>query len=288
MSSAKMSEIQQVAVSDIVITEERLRPANESAVESIMASAEELSGIQNPILLRKIRRTKGDSLVLMDGGHRLEAAKRMGSTTIDAIVHVDITDEEARLIEIDMNVAGATLCPLDEAVFLAERKRVYEDIHPEAKRGYVGNAASRALTANLAVSSFVKATSEATGVSERKIFRRVATGLVLSKREVAKLRQAPQTIKAGDVEKLGKIKEPRVRVDVIERIASGKSKNVTEALQIVWPKKSKHKDPIDEAHMKLVGQWKRSSKVVKARFVRDLETELTSLIAELGGSDGGK
>ncbi|MFK5977758.1 MAG: hypothetical protein QM488_02595, partial [Rhizobiaceae bacterium] len=217
--------------------------------------------------------------------HRVEAAKRMGQSSIRAIVYVDITDEEARLIEIDMNIAGATLSPLDEALFLAERKRTYERLHPETKRGFAGNAASQGLTVNLAVSSFIKATAEATGVSESKICRRVATGLILSKREITELRQAPQVIKAGDIEKLGKIKEPHIRIDVIDRLKHGTAKNVSDALNAISPKKPKHESPADTDYLKLYGLWKRSPIAAKRRLARDFKDELIALLAELGGSD---
>jgi ParB family chromosome partitioning protein len=129
-------KIQKLPISDIDIdAENRLRPASEAGVESLIASIEELGIIKNPIHVRRKRRADGTTLVLIDGGHRLEAAKRLGWTDIPARVWSDISDADARFMEIDGNLAGKALDPIDQAEFLAERKRVYEKQHPETAKG---------------------------------------------------------------------------------------------------------------------------------------------------------
>lgn len=53
---------------------------------------------------------------------------------VDAI-EVQCDDDQARLIEIDENLARVELSKLDRAIFLVERKRAYEALHPEAAHG---------------------------------------------------------------------------------------------------------------------------------------------------------
>ena len=75
------------------------------------------------------------------GGHRLEAAKRLGWEEIEAKIWTDVTDDWAAIMEIDDNLAGAEMNALDTAVFLATRKQVYERLHPETKAGVAGGLA---------------------------------------------------------------------------------------------------------------------------------------------------
>ena len=116
----------------------RLRPISEAGVESLIASIHETGVMKDAIHVRK---KKDGSLVLIAGGHRLEAAKRLGWEEIEAKIWTDVTDDWAAIMEIDDNLAGAEMNALDTAVFLATRKQVYERLHPETKAGVAGGLA---------------------------------------------------------------------------------------------------------------------------------------------------
>ncbi|HPT48548.1 MAG TPA: hypothetical protein PLM07_21900, partial [Candidatus Rifleibacterium sp.] len=73
------------------------------------------------IVMKNLVEKFGDSLV--------NASKE----EIAAHIWTDVTDDWARLMEVDDNLAGAEMNALDTAVFLAERKKVYEKLHPETK-----------------------------------------------------------------------------------------------------------------------------------------------------------
>ena len=77
-------------------------------------------GLQSPILLAFDPDDPGRFL-LIAGAHRLEAARGLGWTSIEAFV-IDRTPEEQRLIEIDENYARAELTPLDRARFVTRRE----------------------------------------------------------------------------------------------------------------------------------------------------------------------
>ena len=76
------------------------------------------------------------ALRLVAGAHRLAAAQRLGWVTISALVHAEgDTPDAARLREIDENLVRRELSALDRALHLAERKKVYERLYPEARHG---------------------------------------------------------------------------------------------------------------------------------------------------------
>ena len=277
-------KIQMMQISEIDIDEEnRLRPVSEVGVESMIASIEELGIIKDAIHVRKKRRASGETLVLIAGGHRLEAAKRLGWEAIPTRVWADITDDDARFMEIDDNLAGKFLDALDQAEFLAARKRVYENAHPETRKGIAGAKARWDATTNLAVASFVKATAEATGLSERNIQRRAMVGERLSRADIRMIREASTRIKATDLEALAKIGEPIVRSDVIGRLASGEVKSVSEALEKIQPQKAKVSDLDGKALQTLATAWTRAPMKVKRQFVSDESAALFGLLNDLDG-----
>lgn len=74
---------------------------------------------------------KKGQYTLIAGAHRLEAAKLAGLTTIPATTNL-ISKTIVRLMEIDENLCRHELSALDRAVFLSERKKLYEEMYPLA------------------------------------------------------------------------------------------------------------------------------------------------------------
>lgn len=260
-------------------TRDRLRPVSEAGVESIIASIEEVGVMKDPVHLR---RKKNGQLVLIAGGHRVEAARRLGWTEVEAKVWVDVTDDWSRMMEIDDNLAGAELTPLDTAIFLARRKEVYERLHPEAKRGAIGNLASRgALTDIVSVSSFAKVTAEKFGIDERHVRRLVAAGSKLSPRDLQLLRSAPQGVTLKDLSDLSKVGDAPARYDVVEAFAAGRAKKISEAIKARAAREAgiepTVKDPVEEAFKALSAAWARAPMAAKRRFMHEHSDELAQL-----------
>ncbi|ARE38250.1 ParB-like nuclease domain protein [Rhodovulum sp. P5] len=134
----------------------RLRTVSDAGVEAIRASYAELGHIKDPI---DVRRKRGGKLVLMAGGHRLAFARAEG-LQVPAKIWV-CNDDFARVMEIDDNLAGSELTPLHTAVFLAERKRIYEKMHPETRAQVAGGLGRQGLAAELG--SFADVTAEKLG-----------------------------------------------------------------------------------------------------------------------------
>lgn len=125
-----MDQLQRIPLEAIAVRD-RLRAVDEDHVAHIAASIAQI-GQQTPIHLAPPG--ADGKYLLLAGAHRLEALRQLGQdTALALIVNADALDE--RLIEIDENLMRRELSELDRAVFLAERKAIYEQRHPEAQHG---------------------------------------------------------------------------------------------------------------------------------------------------------
>ncbi|PVE45862.1 ParB/RepB/Spo0J family partition protein [Pararhodobacter aggregans] len=275
----RLMTIDRVKVEEID-TKGRLRPVSEAGVAALMASIDETGVMKDAI---HVRQKKNGTLALIAGGHRLEAAKRLGWAEIEAKVWTDVTDDWSRLMEIDDNIAGAELNPLDTALFLAERKRVYEKLHPEAKRGVAGAAARWDATDTMSVASFADATAEKFGLSQRHIFRLIAAGTRLDARDVALLRKAPRPITLKDLAEIAKISQPTDRYEVVEALAEGRAKSAAEARRAIAASEGSAapvEDPVEAGLKALKTAWSRAPKEARRRFCRDHGDEISALLFE--------
>lgn len=258
----------------------RLRPVSEAGVEALKASIIETGVMKDAI---HVRRKKGGVLVLIAGAHRLEAARQLGWTEIEAKVWVDVTDDWSRLMEIDDNLAGAEMGPLDTAVFLAERKAVYERLHPETKHG--GDRKSVEFQNQMdimSVRSFAATTAEKFGLSDRHVRRMIEIGTALSRDELRWLRASPAPIRLTDLQALAKIGDQRDRSQVCIRLSNG-AKSAADALRAHRAEagdEAPAKDPVEEAFITLSKAWARAPMEAKRRFVRAQFEELGLLGAD--------
>jgi ParB family chromosome partitioning protein len=165
----------------------RLRPVDQARVEALAASFSEI-GQQAPIVVRPM--TDGSNGVrLVAGAHRVAAAKLLGWTEIAAI-WLDLDEAEARLVEIDENLIRNELCEIDRALSLAERKRLYEALHPETAHGKARKPKTeKGKVANLATfARFSKDAARSTGMSERTVQRACELAGSLSPEAIAAIR----------------------------------------------------------------------------------------------------
>lgn len=255
----------------------RLRPVSPTGVAAIVESMRELGVMKDPIHVRK----KGDKMVLIAGGHRLQAHREQGLTEIRAVVWTKVTDDWARLMEIDDNLAGGGMTVLDTAVFLAERKRVYEKLHPEAKAATGGAlVAKRWNTADMmSVVSFAAATAETLGVSERHVRRLVEAGERLGV-DAARLRRAPLPVTLKDLTEIAKLSETVARYNVIDALVEGRAKTAAEAKRMVDRKGEVEapKDPVEEGFKALLNAWSRAPAAARRRFVDEQREALVEML----------
>lgn len=278
MGEPRLLRIDRVKVADIA-TAGRLRPISEAGVESLLASIGEIGVMKDAI---HVRQKKTGPLVLIAGGHRLEAARRLGWEEIEAKVWTDVTDDWARLMEIDDNIAGAELNPLDTALFLAERKRIYEKLHPETTHGLAGAKARWDATDTMSV-AFCAVTAEKFGMSDRHVRRLIAAGSRLDPRDVSLLRKAPRQVTLKDLAEIAKIGQASERYEVVEALAEGRAKSAADARRR-WAasegKAAPVEDPVEAALKALKTAWSRAPKEARRRFCRDHGADLSALLYE--------
>lgn len=271
-----------VRVADVDASK-RLRPVSEAGVESLIASILETGVMKDAIHVRK---RKDARLVLIAGAHRLEAAKRLGWEEVEAKVWTDVTDDWARLMEIDDNLAGAEMNALDTAIFLAERKTVYERLHPETKAdAFKGNQHTGKVAADImSVSSFAAATAEKFGLTDRHVRRLIAVGTALHASEVKLLRAAPAQVKLADLQALAKIGDAVERQRVVEIFSDGQAKGIADARQRYTASEGGIEGPVkdagEEALKALAKLWARTPLAAKRRFVAEHFDEIDRLTVD--------
>lgn len=168
-------KIQQIPLARIRVGD-RLRPENPAYVKAIAENAAEevggvLTGIRSPVGLRPLNGVEGFDWDLVTGAHRYAAAKLLGLDTIPAVVE-RLNQDEAKLREIDENLIRYDLSELDRAVFLAERKVVFERLNPAHRHG--GDRRSVQVDKLGDLKRFTTEAAEKLGLSERSIQRSIA------------------------------------------------------------------------------------------------------------------
>lgn len=164
----------------------------------------------------------------MVGGHRHRGSQIIEWDEIPAIL-IEATDDEARQIEIDENLARKELTALERAEFLAERKRVYETLHPETANGKAKKPKTeKGKVANLATfARFSKDAAKSTGLGERTIQRSVELAGKLAPEAVAAIRGTKVADNQAQLQALAEL-DPEQQVAVACAIAAGAS-NVAKA-----------------------------------------------------------
>lgn len=274
MTPPNWQKIQSLPVSDIQV-EERLRTASAPAVASIVSSIQEVGGILQPLLVRRIK----GGYRLMDGLHRLTAAKEAGLDEVPVQV-TECTNDEAIRIEVDANVAGAPLTPLDMAVFLAEHKKLYQLENPDAVQGKAGAHSRWNATDKMSVASFAANAAEVFGKGERQIFRLISVGEQLSREEIAQLRNAPSRVQFKDLEHIAKCSEQADRSEICAALGSGEAKSAKEVLNRKKAPGQPTQSTPDMQAEKLSEAFDRASKAARMDFVRKHLDMLATLLAE--------
>lgn len=184
-------DIRRIALDQIVVSD-RIRPVESAWAEALAASFDD-SGQKAPIVVRKV----GDKFDLVAGAHRLAAATLLGWADILASVET-LDDLQARLVEIDENLMRRELGPLDRAMFLAERRRVHLEMHPDTAHGgdrkgrkQREEIKSQSLRLDLLPRRFTDEAAAKIGLSERSIQLSLAIADGLDPELLVALRATP-------------------------------------------------------------------------------------------------
>lgn len=251
--------IQSVSLDQIDVGE-RLRATDPDYVAWFADNLKQNGQLQ-PIL---VRQGEGNRLTLIDGGHRLAAARAIGLPRIEAKV-MEGDDETAELLEIDANLIRADLSPLDRAVFLGKRQAFFLDEQPGKKRGKAG---AMARWHGVDTVSFASDMAEKLGISDRTIRRAtlVANGLKPELRH-----RLSGTWLAQDQKQLLALAKldadaQRQVVDLLLHPEQPR-RNVAEAFNELNGRVKPVIAPEDLEYRSLVGAWTKAGKSARRKFV---------------------
>ncbi len=257
---------------EYIIFPQRLRQVDDDVAIGI-ADSMAVNGQQTPIEVSSPN-AEG-KYTLITGAHRLRAAQINEWTEINAVIFSG-SPTQCRLREIDENLIRRELSPLDRAVFLAERKKIYEELYPETKAGAAGANARWHTTAKFA---FASETAERCGLSERSIqlaiqrYSRIAPDV---REEIALTWLAH---KGTELDALAKL-EPDEQRKAVGMILSGEEaapKSVNEASKIIRGvrEKTSNDDEMDADFEAFTRKWTKNaySARTKRNIVAWLEAE---------------
>lgn len=209
-----------VLISDVVIGETR-RQVKSDYVQKLADSIKQI-GLINPITIAPDNR-------LIAGYHRLQAFVQLGETRIPAVI-LNLSELEARLAEIDENLIRNEGSAAERALWLKERKEVYEGLYPETKRG--GDRKSEVFQTAPGAVCFVKDTAEKTGQSERKVFEDLQIAENISSEVMEKVLDTELADRKKDLIRLSRM-EPEQQEQIVDKIVSGEADTINHARKIL-------------------------------------------------------
>ena len=251
-----------------IIVSERLRGVDEAWVEAIAASIEQ-KGQDTPI---QVRRNGGGKLHLVAGAHRLEACRWIGIEVRAEII--ECTELEARLTEVDENLFRHELGMLDRAVFLAERKAIYEEMHPEIKKGAKNQHTKNLLTD---IMSFSKETALRIGLTDRTIRRAIHIAEKIPADLRKRLAGTKIAEKQADLLYLAGL-EPATQRKAVALVVGGAAASLKAAVADIEGTAKPEPSPEERQFNKLIGAWSRSGSKARTQFIAHLRS-----LGELGG-----
>ena len=153
---------------DVIDVGDRLRDTDSAHVEQLVESMDR-RGLRQPIELRDAD-AKGRHL-LLDGAHRLAAARVLGWKAIEAFVG-PADEVQAKLAEIEANLVRHDLSALDRAVFLAKWKELYSQLAGAPGKGRPKK--DKGTNSSQLILPFSKAVHERLRMHPRSVNRAVA------------------------------------------------------------------------------------------------------------------
>jgi DNA modification methylase len=215
---------------------ERKRGLNKEKVQELAESISQIG------LLQPIGIDKENNLVY--GYHRLEACRRLGWEEIPVVVLGGRDKLEYELMEIDENLMRAELTEFERAKLLARRKEIYDQLHPETRKGYasLGNLKQFRNTEilhgqNFGTRGFVAEVSDELGISEKTIYEYLEIGQRITDEVGEMIRGTELEDRKKDLLAISKL-EPKEQKYVVEKFLNERV-SVKKAIQEVLVERRK-------------------------------------------------
>jgi len=246
----------------------RLRPVDPDHVELIAASIIERGRLITPI---RIRSDGKGGWILIAGAHRLAALKNLRWTELVVGEHViisDVAEVEAKIDEIDENLARHELNALDRAIFLAERKKLFLAF-VESSRG--GDRKSQRFLEKIKgqtlvfETNFAKATAARVGLSKSAINLAIQLVEKLDAEAIAALRGTPLETNQKELFALAAL-EPEKQRAVANSIRRGYAKSTAAAqLHLGFAEGPSVSDPQARLYAIWIDAWSKMDKITRAQ-----------------------
>jgi len=204
----------------------KARSIDIKSVNTLAASIEE-SGLLQPITVRRVQKSRAgrmsDAFEVIAGMHRVKAFRHLKRETIPAVI-LDVDDLHAELMLIDENLCRNDFTPAERASAQARRKAIYQEIHPEKRKGVsqaagANKAQGRGAQVEHDVPRYDEAAAEASGQSAATVRRDVHRGEALGDDVLAKVARTSLD-KGEELDALAKLPEEK-RAEIVDRAANG-------------------------------------------------------------------
>lgn len=250
----------------------RLREVDQDNVDLLTKSLDEI-GLLTPLWVREAAGDGHHSLIA--GAHRLAAAKKLGWAEVPCLVF-SVSKLDAKLLEIDENLIRRELSELDRAVFLAERKAVYEALHPETKKGGYDRESINdkfVIYETGGVPCFVEATAVKLRVDKRTVSRSIARAANIPA-DVRKLISSTWIANKGVVlDALARLPHEQQRAVAPLMLKESGPRAVSAALAEANGEAAAPADEADLQLATLLKAWRRAGKKARDEFIKFLACE---------------
>lgn len=248
---------------DQIWSEQRLRPADEAAVEALALDIKERD-LRDPIKVYEI----DGQFRLSDGFHRLSAYRALGWGTIPARV-LKGTEQDRQLDEVCALLVRADPSQLDRSVFVSKWKGLYVAANPEAAHG--GDRRSGDFQEGT-MPSWSEALSQRTGWGVDTLKRCARIGEGLKPELIDDLRRTPAADSQKDLLYLAKFgPNSSMQGAIIDLLKSGAAKSAVQAHK--QASDTADSDPEDRAEVflkKFYDLWNRAPEGARRSFLNSL------------------
>lgn len=263
-------------VADVPLAEiydgNRLREIEPAWAEAMAASMAQGARLP-PVVLRRpdVREGIAQPYALVAGDHRLEAHRLLGRAAIRAEIS-PYDALQARLAEVQENLVRHDLNALDRALFIAEHKRVWELLNPEAGRGGdrrspKARGQTKGQGLHFGPRRFTDAMAETCGLGARTVKYALALSQALSPEAIRILRGSEITRNASELQRLGS--EPAERqVRLAKLLVDGSADSVAKARIAAGDAPSGEDDPQEVLFRRIVSNWQRLDAKGRKRFLK--------------------
>ena len=252
---------------ETIVSEDRMRQIDSDYVDFLSVSMDEV-GLRTPVWVQEADQEGLHQLIA--GAHRLEAARRLGWREIRADVF-SIDGIDARMLEIDENLFRRELTPLDRAVFLAERKELYEARNPETRRGGDRRSDQTDKLVSL-IPSFAEETAVKLGVDARTIFRAIARANNIVPDVQKKIAVTWIAAKGAALDAISRLEPEQQRAVVALLLQEGGPRTVPAALAVLTGEHPT-RDSSDDQYGALLKAWRRAGSRARDLFTAYLAAE---------------